>query len=44
MRKKLAFIGGGINSNVGKVHFSGSQMDGLWSVDSGILSKNIAAI
>ena len=41
MRKKLAFIGGGVNSNVGKVHFSASQMDGLWSVDSGIFSKNI---
>ena len=41
LRKKLAFIGGGINSNVGKVHFSASQMDGLWSVDAGIFSRNI---
>lgn len=41
MRKKLAFIGGGVNSNVGKVHFSASQMDGLWSVNAGIFSKNI---
>ena len=37
---KLGFIGGGINSAIGGIHFSSSQLDGIWKVESGILSEN----
>lgn len=37
---KLGFIGGGINSAIGHIHFSSSQMDGIWKVESGIFSEN----
>jgi len=38
---KLGFVGGGINSAIGQIHFSASQLDGIWKVESGIFSDNI---
>lgn len=37
---KLGFVGGGINSAIGQIHYSASQLDGAWKVESGIFSKN----
>ena len=37
---KLGFIGGGINSAIGQIHFSSSQLDGIWKVESGVFSEN----
>ena len=37
---KLGFIGGGINSAVGKVHFIASQMDKNFHVVSGVFSRD----
>jgi len=38
---KLGFIGGGIHSAVGNVHFIASQMDGKFQVVSGCFSRNL---
>ncbi len=35
---RLGFIGGGVNSAVGQVHFGASQLDGYWRVQSGAFS------
>lgn len=40
-RYKLCFIGGGINSAIGTTHFIASQMDNLFTVDSGFFSRNL---
>jgi len=37
---KIAFIGGGINSVVGAVHFSASRMDNKFALVSGCFSRN----
>jgi predicted dehydrogenase len=37
---KLAFIGGGINSSIGKIHFIASQLDKNFSVEAGFFSRN----
>ena len=36
----LAFIGGGLNSAVGKVHATASQMDNIWELVCGCFSTN----
>ena len=36
---KLAFIGGGIRSSIGKIHSIASTMDKRWEICSGIFSK-----
>tara|TARA_X000000950_G_C13854876_1_gene636133 strand:+ start:224 stop:1354 length:1131 start_codon:yes stop_codon:yes gene_type:complete len=41
LKKKLGFIGGGINSVVGNAHICASQMDNLFTISSGIFSKNL---
>ena len=35
---KLGFVGGGLNSAIGQIHFSASQLDGIWKIESGIFS------
>jgi len=37
---KLAFIGGGLNSAVGKVHATASQLDNIWELVCGCFSTN----
>ena len=37
---KLGFVGGGINSVIGQIHFSACQLDNIWKVESGIFSEN----
>jgi predicted dehydrogenase len=37
---KLGFIGGGLNSAVGKSHFIASQMDNRWRVEAGCFSRH----
>ena len=37
---KLAFVGGGVNSAVGDVHFIAAQMDGLFCVEAGCFSRH----
>jgi predicted dehydrogenase len=37
---RVAFIGGGINSAVGRSHFSALQMDGLYKLVAGCFSRN----
>ena len=37
---KLSFIGGGINSSIGKMHFLSSQLDKNFEVVSGFFSRN----
>ena len=39
---KLAFIGGGINSSIGKMHFLSSQLDKKFEVVAGCFSSNSA--
>ena len=39
---KLAFIGGGVNSAIGRVHFISSQMDRKFEVIGGIFSRDSA--
>jgi len=36
----LAFVGGGLNSAVGRAHYSASRMDGIWRLDAGCFSKD----
>lgn len=37
---RIGFIGGGINSAIGRTHFIASQMDGKFCVDAGAFSRN----
>jgi len=37
---KLGFIGGGLSSSIGRVHFIASQLDGNWKVVSGFFSRD----
>ena len=37
---KLAFMGGGLNSEVGYAHFSSSQLDNRFQVAAGVFSKD----
>ena len=37
---RIAFIGGGVNSAVGKVHVAASQLDGKWKLVSGCFSRS----
>ena len=37
---KIGFVGGGLNSAIGQIHFSACQLDGIWKVESGIFSLN----
>ena len=37
---KLGVIGGGVNSSIGKAHFSALSMDGLFEITSGFFSRN----
>ena len=39
-RKRLAFLGGGVNSAIGKVHFISSQMDQKFVVTGGCFSRH----
>ena len=39
MRLRLGFIGGGLNSAVGRTHWVASQMDGRWEVVAGAFSR-----
>lgn len=39
-RLKIGFIGGGINSAIGHVHRSAVSMDGLYSIEGGVFSRN----
>lgn len=36
---RLGFVGGGLNSAIGLTHKIASQMDGLWSLESGVFSR-----
>ncbi len=40
----LGFIGGGISSSIGDIHFMASQLDGKWKVVSGCIIKDLASI
>ncbi|MBT4730786.1 Gfo/Idh/MocA family oxidoreductase [Candidatus Woesearchaeota archaeon] len=42
MTLSLGFIGGGINSVVGRTHYSASQMDGVWKLEAGVFSRDQA--
>lgn len=35
----LGFIGGGLSSAVGQVHFGASQLDGRWRLEAGVFSR-----
>ena len=37
---KLGFVGGGLNSAIGRVHYSAALMDGLFRVECGVFSRN----
>ena len=37
---KLSFIGGGVNSSIGSIHFMASQLDSNFSVVSGFFSRD----
>lgn len=37
---RIGFIGGGINSAIGRSHFIASQMDGKFKVEAGAFSRN----
>ena len=37
---KLGVIGGGLNSSIGKAHFSALAMDGLFEISSGFFSRD----
>jgi predicted dehydrogenase len=39
---RLAFIGGGINSAIGRVHFIASQMDRKFEVIGGLFSRDLS--
>jgi len=39
-RKKIGFIGGGLNSAIGETHKIASQMDGKFELSSGCFSRN----
>ena len=39
-RLHLGFIGGGLSSSIGKIHFISSQLDGRWAVVAGFFSRN----
>ena len=36
---RLSFIGGGMNSSIGKIHFMASQLDKNFSIESGFFSR-----
>ena len=36
----LGFIGGGINSTIGKMHYLASKLDNKWKLVSGFFSRN----
>ena len=40
MKKKVAFIGGGIDSVVGRAHYAALHLDGKFDLKFGIFSKN----
>lgn len=40
---RVAFLGGGINSAVGRVHYSAAQLDGVFSLTAGCFSRNESA-
>ena len=42
MTLSLGFIGGGINSVVGRTHYSASRMDGVWKLEAGVFSRDQA--
>ena len=33
-------FGGGLNSAVGQTHYAASRMDGRWSLDAGVFSRD----
>ena len=37
---RLSFIGGGMNSSIGKIHFMASQLDKNFSIESGFFSRD----
>ena len=37
---RLSFIGGGVNSSIGRIHFMASQLDKNFSVESGFFSRD----
>ena len=37
---KLGFIGGGINSTIGKIHYIASKLDDNWKLESGFFSRD----
>lgn len=41
-RLALGFIGGGLSSAVGQTHYAASRMDGRWSLDAGVFSRDPA--
>ncbi len=41
-RLRLGFIGGGLNSAVGRAHFTASRMDGRWDLVAGAFSNDPA--
>lgn len=36
----LGFIGGGLSSAIGQVHFGASRLDGHWRLEAGVFSQN----
>ena len=36
----LGFIGGGINSTIGRMHYLASKLDNKWKLVSGFFSRN----
>jgi len=40
-KKRIAFIGGGIDSGIGKIHFNSISLSKNWMLYCGIFSKNI---
>lgn len=36
----LGFIGGGLNSTIGKIHYLASKLDNKWKLVSGVFSRN----
>ena len=37
---RLAFVGGGINSTIGKIHSIATSIDRRWEISSGFFSRN----
>lgn len=36
----LGFIGGGLSSTIGQIHFGATQLDGRWRLAAGVFSRN----